>query len=321
MKSIANHPLQIALRMRLFCGRPLLACLFLLAPLAEAASASWAYVPQEIRFLQSDLVVVGEIEKEAKSIEMNGREYSVGLIRPTMILKGKAMMKEDIKVAWPAERGGGLRLSTDISFAVGQKGIWVLTADKAHPVYWANYPTDYQPLEKLDEVKRKLANLDNVKWSEAKDGMQIGLIVEQTDMRNAAVKVDGKDVKAIAQLSVYPLLKNSSKKIMHVVNSHTDRQVAIEFLGADGKAIAVDLYGNAPVQKQELQAHNFLKIEPGRVGTIGYGFGLPVIVQNGEYSIKLTYRNNRDGDALKIAGVWKGETSSQTVKIAVPAKQ
>ena len=123
------------------------ASLVLMATLVPRCQASWAYVPQEIRIMQADLVVVGTISKPGKAIKRDGRTYNVGVIKPTTILKGKLKLKDDIRLAWPAPRGG-LRVSTDITFRVGQKGVWVLTADKTLPVYWATYPTDYQPMAK-----------------------------------------------------------------------------------------------------------------------------------------------------------------------------
>ncbi len=296
------------------------ASFLLVAALAPQCHASWAYVPQEIRMMQADLVVVGTIAKPGKAIEQDGRTYAVGVIKPTMILKGKPKLKDDIRVAWVAPRPGGLRLSTDITYRVGQKGVWVLTADKTLPVYWATYPTDYQPLEKLAEVRKKLANVKNIKWGKAQNGLQVGLIVEQRDMRKSKVRINGKPVKAVAQLSVYPLLKNVSDKPMHVVNHFHDRPISIALYGPDGKPINVKLHANAPKRAVDPKPHNFKEVLPGRVCTIGYGYGLPMCTKSGEYMITLSYKNERDGRALKLDRVWQGQVDSPAIKVAVPAK-
>lgn len=78
------------------------ASMVLMNMLAPRCQASWAYVPQEIRMMGADLVVVGTIAKLGKPIERDGRTYNVGVIKPTTILKGRPKLKDDIRVAWPA---------------------------------------------------------------------------------------------------------------------------------------------------------------------------------------------------------------------------
>lgn len=292
----------------------------LMAALAPRCQASWAYVPQEIRIMQADLVVVGTITRTAMAIKKDGRTYAVGVIKPTMILKGKPKMNQEIRVAWPAPRAGGLSVSTDIIYRVGQKGIWVLTADKTLPVFWANYPTDYQALGKLAEVRKKLANLKNIQWGKASNGLQVGLIVEQLDVRKSKSVVDGKPVKAISQLSIYPVLKNISDKPMQVVDHFQDRPISIALSGPDGQPIDVKIYGDAPKQAVDPKTYNFRAVLPGRVSTVGYGYRLPLCIRAGEYTITLRYQNDRDGVPLKIDNVWQGQAESRAVKVAVPAK-
>ncbi|MCH7725547.1 MAG: hypothetical protein IH991_03545 [Planctomycetes bacterium] len=229
------------------------------------------------------------------------------------------MKKADIRIAWPSRRGG-IAVSTDIGYRVGQEGVWVLTADKKLPVYWATYPTDHQPLAKLAEFKKKLANVRNIKWGEKKGGLQVGMIVEQRDLRNSKVQVNGRPVKAIGQLTVYPLLKNATDKPMHVVNNFHDQPFSLAFTDGDGSPIDVKLYGNQPAKSVPLRQHNFINVPPGGVSPISYGFGLPTLTEAGVYSIELAYRNKRGGEALKIEAVWKGSATSPTVKIDVPAK-
>lgn len=293
---------------------------FGLANQAERCFASWAYVPQEVRMLQADLVVVGKIEKTAKQFEKNGTVYDVGLINPTAILKGKPAMMGDIRIAWPAPRRDGLAVSATIRYRVGQEGVWVLKADDELPVYWANYPSDYQRLDNLPTVKKKLEDLKSIKWGKPASGLQVGLFVEQHDLRKSKVKIEGKPVKAVARLSVYPLLKNAGAEPIHVVNNLLDRPVEVEFKGPDGAPIKVNLYGTRPKREVPLKAHNFVRLEPGQVGTIGYGYGLPVLTKSGAYSIRLSYQNVRGSGDLEVEPVWKGTASSSSVKVKVPAE-
>lgn len=281
---------------------------------------SWAYVPQEVRMLQADLVVVGKIEKTVKQVEKNGTIYDVGVIKPTAILKGKPAMMGDIRVAWPAPRPGGLVVSTTIQYRVGQEGIWVLQADEKLPVHWATYPTDYQRMENLDTVKKKVAGLKKIQWSKPVAGLQIGMLVEQRDLRKAKVKVNGKSVKAVAQLSVYPLMKNSSENTLHIVNNQLDRPVEISLQDPTGKPVELNLHGNRPKREVPLKAHHFVALQPAAVTTIGYGYGLPILTKAGVYTLELSYNNKRGSGVLKIEPVWKGTASSQLLKVKVPAE-
>jgi len=287
---------------------------------AERCFASWAYVPQEVRMLQADLVVVGKIEKTAKQFEKNGTVYDVGSINPTAILKGKPAMMGDIRIAWPAPRRGGLAVSATIRYRVGQEGVWVLKADDELPVYWANYPSDYQRLDNLPTVKEKLDDLKSIKWGKPASGLQVGLFVEQHDLRKSKVKIEGEPVRAVARLSVYPLFKNVGAEPTNIVNNPLDRPVGLEVKDPGGKPIEVNLYGTSPKRQIPLKAHNFVRLEPGQVGTIGYGYGLPVLTKSGVYAIQLTYQNKRGSGDLDIEPIWKGTASSSSVKVKVPAE-
>ncbi|MDA1013654.1 MAG: hypothetical protein O3A00_04270 [Planctomycetota bacterium] len=280
--------------------------------------ASWAYVPQEVRIMQADIVVAGTITKTGKDVVKNGTTYAVGVIKPMTILKGKP--KGEIRVAWPAPRPGGLQLSTTIIYKVGQAGVWVLTADETLDVHWATYPTDYQPLAKLPDVKQKLANLKAIQWSKAQAGLQVAMIIEQRDLRNSKIQVNGKPVKAVAQLAVYPLFKNASDKSLHVVDHFPDQPMSFVFHGPDGKEIAVDLYGKLPKRDMPPRKHNFVELPANEVRMIGYGFQLPMCLTSGTYSVALAYKNERDGQPLKIDGVWKGTLKSTTMRVGVPEK-
>lgn len=296
-------------------------CGLVLVMVALAASpcfASWAYVPQEIRIAEADLVVAGQVTSYGKDVKKDGQVYQVGVIKTIQLLKGKAKMSDDIRLAWPKRVPGGLRVSTDLPAPkVGQKGVWVLQADEKLPVYWASYPTDRQPFEKLAEMKKKVAALAAVKWSEPKDGLQIGFIAEQRDLRNSKLLDRGKPVKAVAQISVYTIMRNVSMEPIHVSNYIYNDPFTIEFIGPDGKDINVPTF-RKPLKKPAPRIHNFVLVKPNQIRQAGYGLALPRATVGGDYTIRLTHKNSLDAKALKIANVWKGELSTAPVKVNVP---
>ena len=272
--------------------------------------ASWGHVPQEIRIMRSDLVVIATITELGKTIEHNGRRYNVGVLKLTTTLHGKPKKKGEIHLAWP-ER---FESPTDLVYRVGQKGIWVLKSDENLPIYWATYPTDYQPMEKLADLRKNLDNVKKMKWGKAKNGLQVGLVVERRD------RVFNVPVQGIVQLTVYPLLKNASDKPMRVLDHSHDRPVSISFQDPDGTPIDVNLYGFGPMRDVTPKPFRFKTVSPGSFHAPQFGFPLPVCTKSGKYTIKLVYKNKRDGRPQDIDRVWRGQAGSAAIKVEVPSK-
>jgi len=284
---------------------------------SRTVQASWAYVPQEIRMAEADLIVAGTIEKLGEDVEKNGTVYETGIIKPSVFLRGKAKVKGDIRLAWPKRTPGGLRMSTDLPAPkVGESSIWVMQADEKLPVYWATYPTDRQPIDKLDEMKKKMETLKKTQWSEPKDGLYVGVFIEQRDMRKSQTMVNGKPVKALAQMSAYTMFWNSTDTSVQLVSYPYDDQFTIELTDPDGKPIEVQTTVTAP-QKPPIKKHNFVEVASGRVKMIGYGFQLGMATKPGDYTLKLNYQNARDGKNLGFENVWQGETNTPAIKVTV----
>ncbi len=287
---------------------------------ASQALAIYAYIPIEVRLLEADYVVTGKIEKLAKSVRRDGREYEVGEITVKDMLKGEKMVKT-IHLAWPKPPGGGLIVADGPpTYAVGQDGIWILRADDTLPVYTANYPTDRQAADKTDDVKEKLESIEKLPWSDVKDGLQLAFFVEQRDLRNATVRINGKPTKAVAQLSVYPVLRNQTMKPLYAGNYMPDGPFMIELHGPDGKPISLNLYGDRGPVKPPLTKYNFIHIPPGKARSVPYGFGLPILTEAGTYTVALSYKNAQNGKELELDNVWLGEIAAPDLKLAVPPK-
>ena len=117
--------------------------------------ACWKFVPLETRIDGAKYVVTGKIDRIVDGIERNNRTYDVGAIKVSQVLKGPEALKE-VRLMWPS-KANKVRMSTDILFNKGQQGVWVLYPDKKEKgVYWASYPSDYQPLKALPNVQSKL---------------------------------------------------------------------------------------------------------------------------------------------------------------------
>ncbi len=117
--------------------------------------ACWKFVPLETRIDGAKYVVTGKIDRIVDGIERNNRTYDVGAIKVSQVLKGPEALKE-VRLMWPS-KANKVRMSTDILFNQGQQGVWILYPDKKEKgVYWASYPSDYQPLKALPNVQSKL---------------------------------------------------------------------------------------------------------------------------------------------------------------------
>jgi hypothetical protein len=272
------------------------------------AQASWAYVPLELRMAGATYIVVGKIDRIVDGIERHDRTYDVGAIKVSKVLKGPKSLKE-VKVMWPGP--APFALSTDIKHRKGQEGIWILYPDKeVKGVYWASFPTDFQRLKELPKVEAKMKALNSIAWSKPVGGLQLGAIVEQSSLRGQNVNVKGRPVKALANATVYVLVRNTGKTATRVVNYAADEAFTYRFVGPDGKQIPITMAQQFP---GNLAKYHFPSVAPGEIKAMGMGLRLPVIVQSGKYTLALGYANKRKGGDLVKGAVWAGELKSKVV--------
>ncbi|MSR66806.1 MAG: hypothetical protein EXS24_05480 [Pedosphaera sp.] len=287
---------------------------------ALTLSAMWAYIPPDVRLMEAECVVIGTIDRldNLIIINENGRIQDVGMIKIERVLKGDPKLKE-AALAWPRPDEGPFRIADGpISFRLGQKGLWILRRDEAHPVFRADYPGDYKQADQAEAVTAQLKALDKLQWSAAKDGLQATLLIEQRDMRNAQVQIQGKKVVALSQPQVNLLLRNDTDKPLFVVDHFADQPVQLTYQGPNNQAIEVKLYGDPAANPPAPQRHSYKLIPPRGVRSVGYGFGLPVITQAGEYKLTLDYKNKRDGQALGLKPVWQGQITTPLRKFRAP---
>ena len=280
--------------------------------------ASFAYVPLEARIASAQHVVLGKIDRLDGFVQLHNRKYQVGVIEVRKVFKG-AKGLDRVKLAWPAREK--FAVSTDISYRVGQEGLWILHRDRmAKDLYRASYPSDYQPLAKLKDFERRLQNLAAIQWSPSVNGLQIGLIAEVRDARNLKIRVQGKSVKAVAYATVYPLVRNISDKIRHFAYHYPDDPLRVELRGPDGAKIAVKSGRFNPNSPPPIKS-TFRAISPGTTMMLGYGLALPHFLDKGVYSVGVQFSTQRDGRRVGIANAWKGELSSKLVRMVAPPEK
>jgi len=266
------------------------------------------YVPLELRLAGAQYVVVGKIDRIVDGIERHNRTYDVGAIKVSKVLKGPKTL-EEVKLMWPGP--APFAISTDIKYRKGQEGIWILYPDKEEKnVFWASYPSDYQRLKELPKVEAKMKAINAIAWSKPVGGLQLGALVEQSNLRGQKVAVKGRPVQALANATAYVLVRNSGKAATHVVNFPADQAFTYRFIGPDGKQLPISL-GNPGAGK--LAKYHFLSVAAGEMKAIGHGMRLPMIVKPGKYTLELGYTNKRKGGDLIKGTAWIGELKGKAV--------
>lgn len=286
--------------------------LFVLLPLFSLVLtvhvfASWADVPLDQVIEESDTVVVGEITRLGKPVKVNKRPFAVGVISVQATLKGTAV--KEVSLAWPDRGAGGIAMSTDLSYRKGQKGVWLLSKDKAQDFYWATYPKDYQRLEKRKEIEALIAGLSNRSFSPAVNGLAAFSAV-------ANLGPDGTVKGNAVGLSL--ILKNTTEEPIRFCTYVGDRPVRAAAKGPDGDT-KIDFYEwLARARLAGCRANNFEVIQPGQTKRIGsYGVSYARNLQPGSYEFVVSFAAKRDGAKLGLKEVWTGTVSAPPIKVKV----
>ena len=137
---------------------PVLMLAVLLA--AAAAWACWIQVPLEGLVTTADVIVVGKIVRVERAPGRADYEYDLGTIKVREVIKGRDVLEQlngsarRVPLSFPAETNR-LRVSTDLRYAKGQRGVWLLTLRKGRLM--AARPDSLQPLTKRAEIRRLTA--------------------------------------------------------------------------------------------------------------------------------------------------------------------
>lgn len=124
--------------------------------------ACWAAVPLEKLIADNPVIVVGKIEKvDVSPPAKDGKQAVTGdtaHIKVEQVLKNSLAetvitVGDTIPLAMPSQNAK-LMVSTDLRYGVGTDGVWIL--EFKDDKYWATYPGDFRPRNKLGEIKALL---------------------------------------------------------------------------------------------------------------------------------------------------------------------
>ena len=149
-------------------------------------------------------------------------------------------------------------------------------------------------------------------WTET-EGLAVAYVIEVRDARGARAPVG--QPNPTARLSIYPVLRNTTDKPIHVCAFTPDQPFSVKMKTPTGSRKQGNLYPRPSNQK--LNQRFFQKLEPGQTKSITYGLSLQ-LTELGEYQLDLAFKSTRDGKEFGLKDVWTGELKLKTRKVKTP---
>lgn len=123
---------------------------------AGISDASWAGMTMDELVDGSDIVIVGEVVDVRPAPAAEGAGIDIGTLSVKELLSG-GLAGADVKVLFPSERAR-VKTSVDISYKVGQSGVWFLrkkpvAKGQAATFYLADHPQRLMGMEQLETVR------------------------------------------------------------------------------------------------------------------------------------------------------------------------
>lgn len=275
------------------------------------ARGSFVQLPLETVVDQAALIVEGKVvriepNKLTRPFGNMPRAYDLAVVEVADVLRGPAKIKE-VRIAQPA-LGGGLAVSTDIRFAVGQQGVWMLNKEKEPDVFWATHPSQFEPVKEKERIAKVIA---------ARAKITVGKEVKGLAAFAEAIKREG-------DYTVRFSVKNVSKEPIVLFDFVGSRPVEVVWTGPDGKKLETDHYKwLEAVRLRAPNKDNFFVLHPGtavRFGGRGRGDDLGIALPNprpGKHTVSVRYVNREDGKEHGVQGVWVGTLAAPDVVIDV----
>lgn len=139
-------------------------CLIVLsgAAFADGVDGSWAGMTMNELVEGSDAIIVGEVVdvRPAPASYADGAGRDIGVVRVTEVMSG-GNIDAEVMVLFPSERAK-VRTSVDITYKVGNKGVWFLRKKtgsdngKAAVLYLADHPQRLMGIEHLETVRKSI---------------------------------------------------------------------------------------------------------------------------------------------------------------------
>jgi hypothetical protein len=297
---------------------------------ARPAAAIWVAVPLEILVDEAHLIVEGTVtEVKAPGFDVpDARPQELAVVKIDSVLKalphiapkgiapkGGAKPRE-IGILQPAS--GGLAVSTDLKFTVGQKAIWLVKKDPALDAYRINHPSQIQPAAET----RKLTELVKAR-AKVSGGKAVGGLAARAEL------IEHKG-GAATSWEVRFSLKNTSDKPITVFDYSGARPLVVDWTDPEGEKRESQHYEwlkaalLAPANKT-----NFTTIPPGGVHFFGPSSGGQGVffstvagrntnlVTAGKHKIAASYRSEEDGKRFGVKDAWAGTATANEVQINV----
>jgi len=300
--------------------RCVLLSLSFLALAASPAFALWAPVPLEILVDESDMVVAGKVTKVQNGVfAVNGRNYDVAVVEVASILKTSPRLGRpmEIKIAQPG--AGGLAVSTDIQFHVGQQGVWLLRKDPERDVYWAKHPFQFQDAKK----QKELADLVAVR-SKLPGGRAVNGLMARAEL------IEHKLAKGAVSYEVRISLLNTSDRPITLCDYVGNQPLQVQWTGPNGNMLkshhydwleAARLRGITKAEFETIPAQGVRFIGPR---SKDYGIVFQAAAQNsanvveaGVHRVVVGYANNDSGKQFGLQNVWQGNVNANEVVFKV----
>lgn len=286
--------------------KKLLVALTLFSALAPTAEALWIAIPLEILVDEADLIVAGEVT----DIKPGFPPYDNAVIKVSRVMKalpGSGQPKT-VLIAQPGQ--GGLRLSTDIRFRVGQEGVWLLTKDPDRQVYWAKHPSQFQHnLGQVADLVKARAKLP--------EGKAVNGLVARAEV------AEQRAAKGPPSYEVRFSLKNVSEKPIAICNFPGHLPFKADWTGPEGTKLKSDHYQWLATAKIGLTKDSFVTIPPGGVRFVGpHGRFSGIWFQAktapvGQHQVTISFGNSEDGQRFQVGNVWTGTITANTVSFAL----
>jgi hypothetical protein len=270
-----------------------LALLALIITSTTASALSYMYVPEQVRLMTAELVVVGKMN----GVNQEGQKIT-GTLAITEVLKGKITGKT-LKLAWAdLSRFGGGRGHQN-----GQQGVWILSKGRDGK-FATGYPGNFLQMNQIKRIKQTLTEIKKMKWGKA-NGLEMTCITETRISNNNPGQGKG---PSSATVMIYPIVRNGSKQTLQLIDFAPDKPFVVTMTTPSGGKLHPDLYPRPLNMK--LNARQFKPLEPGKLRMLGYGLKAPIITEAGEHKIVVSFQNKRDGKEFNLKGVWIGKIES-----------
>ncbi|QDU99110.1 hypothetical protein [Lignipirellula cremea] len=289
-----------------------------------AASAMWAPAPLEVLADEADLIIAGRVTAVGPAgFALFNRPQDLATIEVLRVLKSLPGVGQPKQIQLVQPAAGGPGVSTDLRYALGVEGIWMLKRDAANGFYVVNHPFQFQPKTDWRKMVDLVAAREKVAGGKPVDGLVARSEVFQTQPQPGPTFFE-----------VRFSLKNTTDQPITVCRYAGNKPLQTEWTGPDGQPQASVHYDW--LQRARLagvQERDFVVIPPGGVRYVGPNSpesgvffqsipGRPNAAINsaaaGDHQVAVTFVNPEAGKEFDLENVWTGEVTANVATFTAP---